>query len=321
MATDSSGNVLPGTVEPGRNEEMEGRLFPAVELEVCSKRERGIHVLIREEYFLLPKWYEYYSQFFEDEDIYIMHHVVPSQEDGESGDRENGNGESLGGGSGRDTSVDFLKGTKVNVIPLRQELFSTRWVRDTITRFQEMMLRKYRYIVYTDVDEFIFTDPTAYQDLDAFLKVFDQRGDWSHVKCCCLTLMHLPDKEPDLDVSLPIIDQRKYWYRYSYYDKPLITKKVLNYEFGLHTAEEQAPVLSAVVMLHLHQYDFKHYMKRHTRWALNYKVCDEDKRDGWNYHYRTIGKELEFQYYHYYGTKKPIQTMEIPSWVRTQIRI
>lgn len=310
MATDQEGKILPGTVEPGRNVEMESALFPSHELKSEMKRERGIHVLVREEYFLLPKWYEYYSQFFKDEDIYIMHHVVPSQEDGEEKDNQ-----------GRDTSTDFLKGTKVNVIPLRQELFSTRWVRDTITRFQEMMLRKYRYIVYTDVDEFIFTDPTAYTDLDAFLKVFDQNDSWSHVKCCCLTLMHLPDKEPDLDVDKPIIDQRKFWYRYSYYDKPLITKKVLNYEFGLHTAEEQAPVLSAVVMLHLHQYDFKHYMSRHTRWAMNYKVCEEDKRDGWNYHYRTVGKKLEFQYYHYYGTKTPIKTMEIPSWVKSQIRI
>ena len=92
--------------------------------------------------------------------------------------------------------------------------------------------------------------------------------------------------------------KRKYWYRYGYYDKPLITKVYLDWVYGFHTASGMGPIDPGLYMIHFHQYDYNRYMDRHTRFS-KFEVPEFEKQRGWNYHYRKVGKELEDQYYHY----------------------
>jgi len=261
-------------------------------------RQRCVFTIIREEYFYLEKWYNYYSRFFEDRDIYIIHHVT----------------------SKPDTSVDFLR-DKVNVIDVEEELFSSRWIRDTVQSQHHALSEKYRIVVFGDVDEIVFVNPNRYKDLGVFLDWFDEQKEVNVVKCCSFTMMHQPDKEPDFDFDKTIMSQRRYWYRYNYYDKPLISKVPLQFEFGFHNCKESAVCWPWVLMIHFHQFDFKWYMKRHTKWAKEYKASEEDLKQGWHYHYRKVDKELEHQFYHYYGTNQRITVSEIPDWVEKTLDI
>lgn len=256
--------------------------------------------IVREEDFYLPKWYQYYSRFLRDEDLYVIHHQTKTE----------------------DHCTDFLKNTKVNIIPEYNEVFSTVWLNVIVKEHQKALLEKYDAVLFSEVDEILFTDPAACPDLSVFMNSFLEQTYNTNVRCISYTMMHLPELEPtEFDNNKNILSQRKYWYRYGYYDKPLISKVPLDWVYGFHTATEMGPIVPSLYMIHFHQYDYQRYVERHTKYATKYQVPDNEKRRGWNYHYRKVGNELDHQYYHFYGSNQKIQCTEVPEWVKTQVNL
>lgn len=268
-----------------------------------SKRSWCIFVIVREEYFFLPKWYQYYSRFLDDQDIYIVHHVP---------DPENS----------KDTSTDFLKG-KCQIFQETHDSVDGNWLIAINKKYQAMLLEKYQAVAHTDVDEIIFVDPRPeFKDLGQMMDKF-LASDQESMITKTFTLMHQPNIEPKIDLTRNILPQRHFWYRDRWYDKSLITKKVQNSNNG-HHIYGQYETTPGLLMLHLHQYDFDEYVNRHIYWAKNYKFADEDIKHQRNYHYRRVGEKLTHQYLHHYSmgiSEKRIFATRVPPFVNSQIQL
>jgi hypothetical protein len=74
-------------------------------------------------------------------------------------------------------------------------------------------------------------------------------------------------------------------------------------------------------MIHLHQFDFDWYIKRHQRWATDYKVSDDDKQATFNHYRQKDMEKLVFQYYHYIFTKTRIAPLLVERWMREQLAV
>jgi hypothetical protein len=80
-------------------------------------------------------------------------------------------------------------------------------------------------------------------------------------RCDGWEIVHLRDKEPEiLDLSKPILSQRKYWtHRPFWLGKILISKIPLNWLPGLHVVpgKENHPVDFNLKVIHLHRMDYE----------------------------------------------------------------
>ena len=267
---------------------------------MSEKRPWAVYTMVREEHFFLTKWYEYYSRHVADCDMYIIHHQTSTPDD----------------------CTDFLKEKEVNIIPEYWEHFSSTWMNATTKKHQQELLNKYHAVIYTDVDEILFTDPRYFASLGTFMRAFLVNPNLKSVRVQGWSIYHQPDTEPDFDPKKPIVEQRGTWYRHSIYDKPLISKIPLEWTRGFHEAPGMGPKTDKVLMLHLHQYDFKRYIARHTRWATDYKPDQLDVSKNYHQHYRKRGEELERQYFRYVGSDHIIKGgAPIPDWVKSQVGI
>lgn len=270
-----------------------------------NRKPWAIFVLVREEYFFLPKWYQYYSRYLNDQDIYIIHHVPDPN-------------------NNLDTCTDFLK-DKCNIIEENHDTVDGDWILKIIKKYQTLLLKEYQAVIYTDVDEIIFIDTTIQQSFNNLAELMMQfiKSDLKFLTTKTFSLMHQPNIEQDFIDQKNIMDQRSYWYRDHYYDKVLISKIVNNHARGMHLPYNHQVSLG-VLMLHLHQYDFDAYINRHVYWATKYKFADFDLKNNRNYHYRRIGEKLTHQFLHHYSVgvaHQRIRATLVPDFAKMQINI
>lgn len=275
-----------------------------------QKQPWAIFTIVREENFYLPIWYRYYSQFLPDCDIHIIHHVPAATSPKKQ--------------KTPDTCCDFLRDKQCKIYVEDQELFSSRWIRDMVKKYQSLLLQSYEAVIFTDVDEIITVHPNSgFSGLGQFMDSFLLDKKHTNWRVTAYSVIHMPDLgEAPFDFSNRIFEQRMYWYRDEYYDKPLISKVPLDYELGHHTAPnmnlEHNPHL---YMIHLHQFDFDWYIQRHQRWANEFKVSTEDLNNTFNSHYRLADREkLIFQYYHVLFSQYRIVPVLIERWVRDRLK-
>lgn len=319
-----------------------------------EKRSWAIFTIVRDETYYLPKWYAYYAQFLADRDIHVVHHV-PARDDAVVVSTDNvqvalpststsavvspaiplltttsnhiGSRDAAPAtrepANSRDACCDFLRGKECSIYVENEKLFSSRWIRDTVKRYQELLLKRYEAVIFTDVDEIIAIHPdSGFSGLGQFMASFLADKRHTNWRVTAYSIIHMPDLgEPAMDFSRPILKQRMYWFRDEYYDKPLITKIPLDYVLGHHTASNMNKQRHPhVYMIHLHQFDFEWYMQRHRRWASDYQVSDEDRRNTFNSHYRLQDTEkLVFQYYHQLFSQERIEPTLIERWVRARL--
>jgi hypothetical protein len=277
-----------------------------------TKKPWAVFTIVRDESFYLPKWYAYYSQFLADVDIHIIHHVPKEK------------ATTAAAAAKRDTCCDFLVGKECQIYVEDHEFFSSGWIRDIVKQYQARLLKQYEAVIFTDVDEIISIHPdSGFVGLGEFMTHFVQDKKHTNWRVNAYSLIHLPDLgEPSIDLARPILAQRMYWFRDDYFDKPLISKIPLNYVLGHHTATNMAKERNPhIYMIHLHQFDFDWYVRRHQRWAKDYKVSEEDKQATFNSHYRQKDfDKLVFQYYHYIFTQTRIVPTLVERWVRDRLQ-
>ena len=269
-----------------------------------KKRPWAIFTIVRQEPYYLPKWYNYYSQFLPGKVIHIINHCPESSKE-------------------VDNCCDFLR-ERCNIYIEKEEFFSSRWIRDTVERYQKMLLEQYEAVIFTDVDEIICIHPSSkLNGLGEFMSEFLADNKNTNWRVTAYSLIHLPDRgEPEFDFSKTIFDQRMYWFRDTTYDKPLISKIALKYVLGHHTAANMNKKLHPhLYMIHLHQFDLPWYIARHQRWARDFKPSPEDKKNTFNSHYREEKEaNLLFNYYHHMFTKDRITPMLVERWARETLR-
>ena len=218
------------------------------------KKDFAIITCVRNESHFLPIWLSYYSKYFNNEDIYVI--------DNDS----------------TDGSTDNLS---CNVKAFHTDYFTDAPVlAKKVNELHTKLLESYEFVLYTDVDEMIV--PKDGSTLGEFLQKA-LHSDRRFYTCTGYNVYHVTEEEPDLDLTKPILQQRKYMYKDIGYDKTLITRVQPNWGTGFHDAysfdwitveDEDGNVTrifetgkpnhdDGIYLMHLHYFDFKlHHAKK-----------------------------------------------------------
>jgi hypothetical protein len=250
-----------------------------------ARRSRAIITMVYNEPVFLPLWLRYYSQFFAPEDIYVF--------DNDTDD----------GSTSRD---GFVR------IPAARGGVDALWTRDTIQALQHELAARYDVVLVTDVDEFVAPVPTL-GTLGDYLDTFDE--EW--VNCLGYELLHMKDSEPPLDVSRPILSQRRHWFPNGAYDKAAVTTRPLEWRQGFHgRADFQYNLDPDLRLVHLHRMDYETCLARH-RSRQNRRWAEVDTEQRWALH-NQITEDAEFERWFYEdscfeGLEIKVEEMD-PAW-------
>ncbi len=226
-----------------------------------ERRSRAVVTMVRDEPVFLPIWLEYYSRFFAPSDIYVLDHGTS---DGST---------SRGG---------------FNRVPVVQPVFSERWFTDVRADFQHDLLRNYDLVVVCDVDEIIAPLP-KWGDLGTYLDRFGE----DFVNCMGYELLHVPEREAPLDLTRPVLDQRRHWYRSPLYDKPSVASVPMEWGLGFHRRLDGLVSYDPdLYLIHLHRMDYNLCLTRHRHRAPMART-ESDLRAGHGYQ-NVIVDQAEF---------------------------
>lgn len=199
------------------------------------KKECAIFTIVKNEKLFIPIWYSYYSKFFDKDDIYILDNNTD------------------------DGSLDVINS---NIIKIKSEFdLDYRLLTNEVTKFQSILLKKYKYVIYTDVDEIIFN--TIEPDLKKYIS-FLSKNNISYVTCIAYEIYHdIDNKECNYNKNIKILDQRNLWFRHHIYDKTLISSVPCSWVVGFHHTTNLIPNPDPnLILLHLHRFDYNSHKDR-----------------------------------------------------------
>jgi hypothetical protein len=146
--------------------------------------------------------------------------------------------------------------------------------------FQKKLLKDYRWVIFSHVDEFVCPDPDKYIDLKDFL--FKNRK-IKKIRCSGYEVIQLPE-EVAIEGGTDLLKNRKYWFQNDVYSKPLIVQTGVSWTPGWHGIHgEELPIQSDLILMHLHRIDYKKcYEKRFSiKNQIIYQPDLVDKKWGW----------------------------------------
>ena len=196
------------------------------------KKHSAIFTVVRNERIMLPIWLNYYRKHFDDSDIFVINSYHEPLNLGE-----------------------------INVCTMDNAPYEISWVTEVTNDCLISLLDSYNYVMCVDADEFV----VPLQHDNSIKQYIDYLNDnrINTVATYGFNLVHDYNTEPKLDLSLPILNQRKYIVRDYFYDKPLLTKYPLILAHGLHSAEPRCYNTDTnLVLLHLKSMDYDILMQR-----------------------------------------------------------
>jgi len=200
------------------------------------KRKAAVFTIVKNEAFFLPIWLKHYQKYFDNSDIYVLNH---------------------------ESTDGSITGLDVNVINVFNPVtFDHMWLLKTVQDMQRDLLEKYECVLFAESDEIIYsTDLSLSTYIDAFLK--DTSCQYRRVTG--YEVKHNVGSEPDLIGNTNILKDRNYWFRYTMYDKTLLSKVPLTWHVGFHYIHEPTPAPEeSLFLMHLHRLDYKEMIKRHN---------------------------------------------------------
>jgi hypothetical protein len=136
--------------------------------------------------------------------------------------------------------------------PFKQSFFNSD--------FCSSLLHWYDWVIYSDVDELMLPDPRV----ASTLREYCLRDLPEVVNAIGLNTIHVPDREPDIDLARPISEQRSYVFINSSMCKPLLIRRPVRWSPGSHSAD--APVhFDHLYMFHQRWFDLNSGMRRLQR--------------------------------------------------------
>ena len=177
-----------------------------------SRRRRAVVTIVHDEAVFLPLWLGYYSRYFAADDIYVL--------DNDSSD----------GSTDRDGFVRVPT-------PHDRASITPGWPKPS-RRSSEELLDRYDVVLVADADEIISPLP-SWGTLDQYIDRLDEE----FVNPLGYEILHLPDREPPLDLSRPVLDQRGYWFANDAYDKPLLATVPMTWVAWAPRERRRAPQL------------------------------------------------------------------------------
>lgn len=205
--------------------------------------------LFRNEKYLFPIWYKYYSEQVGSENVYIYDDCTI---DGTFDNFDLKNYEKL----------DLKRRFSVETKRLGVGDYNTLW--NFIVQKYIELLEKYDYVINADADDFIVANPEKYKNLKELLK--DRNSDW--FRCKAYEVLQLKN-EKKIDWSKKILKQRTQWIRVSNLDKTSVTKIRLDFNgewtVGNHYVykKQNESAFDDLLLIHLHRIDYDMYKEKY----------------------------------------------------------
>lgn len=198
----------------------------------------AVFTLVHNQPFFSQLWYEYYSKYFAAEDIYLFEHRLYE------GDPK--------------TCFAYRNVTDL-VVPALAEM---TWMINTINSFKDELLKKYDYVLYTDIDEFVVADPDVWP---GGLRQYIDACDKEVVRTRGCEIVQLPGEKPLDFAARPLLSQREWWAAFFPYDKPLLVRVPVQWQPGCHLLvnRELPPLEKDLFLLHLKKIDFELCFQRY----------------------------------------------------------
>ncbi len=225
--------------------------------------------MVHNEPVFFPIWLRYYSRFFEAGDIYVL------------------DNETTDGSTDRDGFV---------CIPVEHATVDHRWMVQTIQDLQHELLDRYDLVIVGDVDEMIAPVPEL-GSLANYLDIFDAE----YVNCLGYELLHMKEQEPAIDLTRPILDQRRFWFFNQVYSKAAVATVPMRWKPGFHgRADHHTSFDPDLRLIHIHRMDYdicldRHLTRRRKAWAT------EDHDQKWAVHNQIV-EAAEFEDWFYNDT-------------------
>jgi hypothetical protein len=230
-------------------------------LTLRRRKRRAAVTMVHNESEFLPIWLRYYSRFFGSRDLYVLDN---------------------------DSTDDSTAGRGFRRVPVAHDRVDAIWMAETLAEFQHELLERYDVVLVSDVDEILAPDP-AWGDLGQYMDRIAEE----FVNPLGYEVVHLPDREDELDPRRPILNQRRHWFANDAYDKPLLATVPLAWMPGLHrSADGRHNYDPDLRLIHLHRMDYSLCRKRHRVRARRARA-DHDLAAGRGAHNRmTDGAEF-----------------------------
>jgi hypothetical protein len=156
-----------------------------------------------------------------------------------------------------DGSTDSVSGA--NVIPLPRTPFDDGDRAEFVTNLQKALLKYYEVVIYTDCDEMLVADPRRYHSLAAFLEA--TRAE-EVIAPTGLNVHHIPDADPILDLTEPVLGQRRHVKFGVAFCKPVVVRKPVAWAPGFHWCDCVPTYREDLFMFHLHKMEIDLAMAR-----------------------------------------------------------
>lgn len=182
----------------------------------------------------LPLWVGYYGSQFPREHLYVIDH------------------------GSDDSSTSDLPGVNVIRIPRTHKDNQVR--TEFVNALLLGLLKYYDNVVHVDVDEFLVPDVRKY----ASLADYCARAPAATVTAIGLNIVQSAQETADVDLSRPVLSQRRFAQFVSPMCKPCLTSVPVTFLSGFH-GHEKPPVFADLHLLHLRYFDLKMGLDRLAR--------------------------------------------------------
>lgn len=215
-----------------------------------SNSEHALLTITWNEKLMFPHWYTYYSQFYDDTDIYVL---------------DNGSD---------DGHLDGYQFAEVKRLVEKHPGFidrdmHIRVVADKYAQLQE----RYKTVLFCEVDEFVVPDKEKWSDLAHFRGELNRQA----VQCMGWEPTHMLGEQPIDFSSRPWLRQRRCWRRNDQYDKTALSTRPITWGVGFHHASLKQGELGARADLYMIHIQFMCRDLISKRWAARSDRCYNQK--------------------------------------------
>lgn len=217
--------------------------------------------MVNNETHFLPIWINHYLKYFEPQDLYVINHNPDIE---------------------FSKYLQTQKNIGINIVNAHNDkLWNEIWRRDVVNNLQHYLITSYKAVIYNDVDELLEVHPDSrYKDLKEYIFDFIKSGK-ECVRAQGYNIVSDPVVDKPIDVSIPIMQQRKRWKPDISYCKPYLASIAINYIPGFHTTECEYDITQNIfqpakflidqdlLAIHIHYIDIKWIIEKNQKRAVH----------------------------------------------------
>jgi hypothetical protein len=215
----------------------------------------------------LPIWVRYYSANFGAKNLFVV-------------DRGSDDGSTTNLGD-------------VNVIAIPRTDFDEYHKTGFINSLCRSLLHVYDTVIYNDCDELVVPDLSMYANLQDYM----ERREFEYVSCIGLNVVHILSREDPLDLSKPILAQRKYARFGSNQCKASVTRVPLTWSPGFHSCDRAPNFDPNLYIFHNKSMDYNIAMQRqkiNRESVFSQRTAQQGMGAHWRYDVERFVRECFF---------------------------